>query len=59
MREYCLISKGGTVLNMAMSYKSEPPVLTEYQIERGYEWVPVDKVSTFALRQYEFWNKRP
>lgn len=59
MREYCLITKSGHVVNMSQSYKPEPPTLTEYQIEKGYKWVPRSEVSMAALTSYRFWSERP
>ena len=59
MREYCLVSKSGTVINMCLTGNPEGPALDEYQIERGYTWVPVEKVSDFNLRQYRYWTERP
>lgn len=58
-REYCLISKGGNVVNMCMSYRPDPPVLTEEQVKRGYQWVPVSQVPVSKLIQYKYWTERP
>ena len=59
MREWCLISKIGTVVNMSTKYNSTPPELTEYQREQGWRWVPVSQVDPSKLRQYRYWNERP
>ena len=59
MREYALVSKNGTVINMCMNYKPEPPTLNDYQKEKGYTWVPINKVSPNALRTYRYWSERP
>lgn len=59
MREYCLVSKIGTVLNMCMTAKPEGPYLSDEQKERGSTWIPVEKVSSNALRTYQYWNERP
>lgn len=58
MREFCLLSKTGTVINMALT-SGKPPALTEHQVESGWRWEPVENVSQFALRQYHYWNERP
>lgn len=60
MREYCLLNEARTsVLNMSMKYGPTEPVLTDYQKEQGYVWVPVQKVPLSLLHKYQNWNERP
>jgi hypothetical protein len=59
MREWCLVSTLGTVVNMATTYTASPPALTEYQEEKGWKWVPVAQVNQSKLREYRYWNERP
>lgn len=59
MREYCLVTTNGDVVNMSMSYKPTAPEVTDFQRERGYKWVPVSKVPVSKLQQYQYWNERP
>lgn len=59
MREYCLVTQSGLVINMCMNYRPEPPALSEYAAERGHTWVPVEKVPQDALQKYRYWSERP
>lgn len=59
MREYCLMSKGGIVVNMAMTHNPTGPTLTEWQKEQGMHWLPIQKVNKAALTAYRYWNERP
>jgi hypothetical protein len=59
MREYCLVTKAGTVINMCMSYKPEAPTPNDYQIENGWRWVPVSQVPESKLTAYRYWSERP
>lgn len=59
MREYCLLTSTGAVVNMCMSYRPEPPELTDFQFSRGYKWVPVSEVPDSRLKEYQYWDERP
>lgn len=59
MREYCLLTPAGAVVNMSMCYGDRQPYLSEEQIEKGYRWEPVGRVSQTALQKYQYWNERP
>lgn len=56
--EYALLNSHGDVVNI--SYKrGEPPVVTGFQEDRGYRWVPLSTVPEGALQRYNFWSERP
>lgn len=57
MREYCLVTEAGTVINMSMKYDGLPPLLTAYEELKGWSWVPVEKVPYRKLREYKYWNE--
>lgn len=59
MREYCLVSRSGAVVNMCKTYKPEGPLLDEYMERQGLKWVPVEKVPHSVLVKYHYWNERP
>jgi len=59
MREYCLVSRSGAVVNMCMMYKPGEPTLTDYMKNQGLKWVPVEKVPHSVLVKYHYWNERP
>ena len=59
-REYALMNKNKTVvLNMCQTQNPTGPTLNDYQLSKGYIWVPLSEVSTFALQQYRYWSERP
>lgn len=59
MREYCLVTAAGAVVNMCLTPVDNPPLVTEYQQSRGYEWVPLEKVPKSKLHEYYHWLNRP
>lgn len=59
MREFCLVTQSGAVVNMCMNYTGVVPDVTEFQKSRGYQWVPVEKVPQQRINEYQFYSERP
>lgn len=56
MREWCLVTESGSVVNMALTARVDGPA---GPVENGLAWVPIELVPDFRLTSYRYWNERP